>query len=91
MKKMGFEKPKKEKVAKIALNRLTIPKTEPPKWYSKGVLYSYKPHATKVAADILRKKECQFAKIVRKRTEDGTMWEVYTYPEIKPPARPAGW
>ena len=81
--KMGLSKPKKMKVAKIALNRITIPKVEPPKWYSDGHYSSYKPDALQDAANYIRRKRCQFAKVVKKRTEDGTMWGVYTYPEIK--------
>jgi hypothetical protein len=76
-------KPKKKRPAKTALNALAIPKTEPPKWYSVGHYFSYKPEAIREALFLKRKKACEYAKIVIKRTEDGTMYGIYTYPEVK--------
>jgi hypothetical protein len=77
----GYEK--KQTPAKIALNRISIPKEEPPKWYSDGHYSSRKSDALKSAADYIRKKKCQYAKIVSVRDEDGTWYGVLTYPKVK--------
>lgn len=75
-------KPKKKRLAKMPLNSLSIPKTEPPQWYSTGHYHSYKPDAIREAAFLKRAKLCEHAKIIIKRTEDGTMYGVYTYPKV---------
>jgi hypothetical protein len=76
-------KPKKKRPAKLALNALSLPKNEPPNWYSTGHYHSYKPDAIQEALRLKRKKMCEYAKIVIKRTEDGIMYGVSTYPEVK--------
>jgi len=86
MRKKGFRskpKPKKRTPAKLALNQLSIPKTEPPKWYSTGHCHSYKPDAVHEAINLKRRNACEYAKVISKRTEDGTMYCVRTYPEVK--------
>lgn len=82
---MFGSRPKKMTPAKIALNRISIPKTSPPKWFPPKAAHSHKPEALKEAADLLRKKKCQYARVVRIRDEDGTWWAVYTYPDLKYP------
>lgn len=83
-KEYGFEKHKSPSVAKLALNRLYIPKEEPPKWYPGTSLHPFREDAVREAADIIRNKEAQYAKVYREWTEDGVMWGVKTYPRIIP-------
>lgn len=76
----GYEK--KQTPSKIALNRMYIPKEEPSTWYEYGY-YPLKRIATKEASELIRKKKCQYVKIISSRDEDGDKYGVLTYPKVK--------
>jgi hypothetical protein len=76
---------KSESVSNIALNRLYVPKEEPPKWYrSHTSLHPFRKDALREAADIIQNKEAQFVRLYEQGTEDGWMWGVETYPKLQP-------
>lgn len=83
-KKQGYNsKPKTNKPAKIALNRISLPKNEPQKWFKPTSYSSDRNEAIKEAANLIRRNEVQYVKLVKTRDEDGTWWGVATYPERK--------
>lgn len=71
-------------VAKIALNRMAIPKEEPPKWYPGDSLSHFREDAVKNAYYHIRNGDVQYAKVYKVGTEDGVMWGIKTYPKIVP-------